>query len=72
MLLLGIVSLFVANPLWVGIVIALAAYVLEMFIDNVAARMTVGWMVKFAWSVGITLCILNLIYFWVFAMKGVS
>ncbi len=71
-LLLGIVSLFVANPLWVGIVIALAAYVLEMFIDNVAARMTVGWMVKFAWSVGITLCILNLIYFWVFAMKGVS
>jgi formate hydrogenlyase subunit 4 len=71
-LVLGIVSLFVANPLWVGIVIALAAYVLELFIDNVTARMTVGWMVRFAWSVGVTLCILNLIYFWVFAMKGVS
>jgi ech hydrogenase subunit B len=72
-LLLGIVSLFVANPLWVGIVIALVAYVLELFVDNVTARMTVGWMVRFAWSVGITLCILNLIYFWVFAaFKGVS
>ena len=72
-LLLAIVSLFVANPLWVGIVIALAAYVLEMFVDNIAARMTVGWMVRFVWAVGITLCILNLIWFWVFAaIKGVS
>jgi ech hydrogenase subunit B len=72
-LVLGIVSLFVANPLWVGIIIALAAYVLELFIDNVTARMTVGWMVRFVWAVGITLCILNLIYFWVFAaFKGVS
>jgi formate hydrogenlyase subunit 4 len=72
-LLLGIVSLFVATPglWWLGIIIALAAFVLELFIDNIAARMTVGWMVKFAWSVGLTLCILNLIWFWVFA-KGVS
>jgi formate hydrogenlyase subunit 4 len=72
-LVLGIVSLFVANPLWVGIIIALAAYALELFIDNITARMTVGWMVRFVWSVGVTLCILNLIWFWVFAaFKGVS
>jgi len=30
-------------------------------------------MVRFVWAVGITLCILNLIWFWVFAaIKGVS
>ena len=72
-LLLGIVALFWANPLWVGIIIALAAFVLEMFIDNITARMTVGWMVKFAWSIGLTLCILNLLYFWLLLpIKGVS
>jgi formate hydrogenlyase subunit 4 len=72
-LVLGIVSLFWANPLWVGIIIALAAYVLELFVDNVTARMTVGWMVRFAWAVGLSLCILNLLWFWVFAaFKGVS
>lgn len=71
-LLLGIVALFWANPLWVGIIIALVAYILELFIDNITARMTVGWMVKFAWSVGLVLCILNLIYFWLLPIKGVS
>ncbi len=71
-LMLGIVALFVANPLWVGIVIALAAFLLEMFIDNIYARMTVGWMVRFVWSIGLVLCILNLIYFWVLPIKGVS
>ncbi len=72
-LLLAIVALFWANPLWVGILIALAAYLLEMFIDNITARMTVGWMVKFAWSCALGLCILNLIWFWVLPLfKGVS
>ena len=36
-LLLAIVALFWANPLWVGILIALVAFVLELFIDNIAS-----------------------------------
>lgn len=72
-LLLAIVSLFYANPLWAGIVIALVCYGIEMFVDNIAARMTVGWMVRFVWAVGLTLCILNLLWFWVLPLvKGVS
>lgn len=68
-LLLGLVSLFWANPLWVGIIIALAAFVLEMFIDNIAARMTAGWMVKVSWAVGLILGVLNLAY--LYLKKGV-
>lgn len=71
-LLLGIVALFWAQPLWLGIIIALLAYILELLIDNITARMTVGWMVKFAWAVGLVLCVLNLAYLYVINMRGVS
>lgn len=47
-LLLGLVALFWANPLWIGILIALAAFIIELFIDNINARMTGGWMVRFS------------------------
>ncbi|MDH7577225.1 MAG: NADH-quinone oxidoreductase subunit H [Bacillota bacterium] len=69
-LLLGIIALFWANPLWVGILIALAAFILELFIDNIAARMTAGWMVRFSWAIGLVLCVLNIAY--LYLMKGVS
>lgn len=71
-LLLGLVFLFWANPWWVGLLIAAAAFLAEIFIDNITARMTVGWTVKFAWTVGLSLSILNLIYFWLLPIKGVS
>lgn len=70
-LLLGIVALFWANPLWIGILIALAAFVLELFIDNIAARMTAGWMVRFSWAIGLVLCILNIVYLYLSPAKGV-
>jgi len=68
-LLLGLVALFWANPLWIGILIALAAFVIELFIDNINARMTGGWMVRFSWAFGLVLCIVTLAYWWI--MKGV-
>lgn len=68
-LLLGIIALFWSNPLWIGIVIALAAFVLEIFIDNLSARMTAGWMLRFSWAVGLVLCLLNIMY--LYLIKGV-
>jgi ech hydrogenase subunit B len=70
-LLLGIIALFWVHPLWVGILIALAAFVLELLIDNITARMTVGWMVRLSWSVGLILGIANIMYLY-FKTKGVS
>jgi formate hydrogenlyase subunit 4 len=69
-LVLGIIALFWANPLWVGILIALAAFVLEIIIDNIAARMTARWMVRLSWSVGLFLGIINIAY--IYFTKGVS
>ena len=68
-LVLGIIVLFWANPLWVGLLIALAAFLLELVVDNIAARMTARWMVRLSWSVGLTLGIINIAYLYI--MKGV-
>jgi ech hydrogenase subunit B len=70
-LLLGIITLFWVDPLWVGILIALGAFLLELLIDNIAARMTARWMVRLSWSVGLILGISNIAYLY-FKSKGVS
>ena len=69
-LLLGIVALFWTHPLVVGILIALAAFFLELLIDNIASRMTARWMVRLSWTVGLILGILNIAY--IYFTKGVS
>lgn len=68
-LLLGLVALFWANPLWIGILIALAAFIIELFIDNINARMTGGWMVRFSWAIALVFCVLNIFY--IYFIKGV-
>jgi ech hydrogenase subunit B len=68
-LLLGIIALFWVSPLWVGWVIALGIFVLELFIDNIAARMTAGWMIRVSWIVGLILCVSNIAY--LYFKKGV-
>jgi len=68
-LVLGIIVLFWANPLWIGLLIAFAAFLLELVVDNIAARMTARWMVRLSWSVGLTLGIINIAYLYI--IKGV-
>ncbi len=59
-LILGFIVLFWATNIYIGIAIALASFVLEMFIDNISARMTWKWMIWVTWSLGIGLCIANI------------
>jgi ech hydrogenase subunit B len=61
-LLLGLITLFFAKPLWVGIIIALICYALELVIDNISARMTWRWMIKVTWLVGIGAALTNVIW----------
>jgi ech hydrogenase subunit B len=61
-ILLGIVALFFANPLWVGILIALGAYFLELVVDNICARMTWQWMLKATYLVGTGSAGINIIW----------
>ncbi len=59
-LILGFIVLFWATNIYIGIAIALLSFVLEMFIDNISARMTWKWMIWVTWSLGIGLCIANI------------
>jgi ech hydrogenase subunit B len=61
-LLLGLITLFFAKPLWVGILIALGSYLLELVIDNISARVTWRWMLKATWLVGIGAALTNIIW----------
>ena len=61
-LLLGLITLFFAKPIWVGILIALASYFLELVIDNISARVTWKWMLKATWIIGIGAAMTNIIW----------
>lgn len=61
-LFLGLLTLFYTKPLWIGIVIALGCYFLEMVIDNISARVTWQWMLKANWLVGIGVAMTNIIW----------
>lgn len=61
-ILLGIIALFFAKPLWVGIVIALVAYFIELVVDNICARMTWQWMLKATYLVGLGSAGINIIW----------
>jgi formate hydrogenlyase subunit 4 len=64
-LILGMVSLFFAKPLWVGILVALAAYFCEIVIDNISARVTWRWMLKATWLVGLGAALTNIIWLYI-------
>lgn len=61
-LLMGLLSIFFAKPLWVGIIIALVSFFLEMVIDNISARVTWRWMLKATWVIGIGAAMTNIIW----------
>ena len=62
-LLLSILGLFwvVGSLWWLSIIIALGSWFIMLIVDNVNARLTWSWMVKFAWGAGITLVALNIL-----------
>ena len=61
-LLLGLITLFFANNIWIGILLALGSYFLELVIDNISARVTWKWMLKTTWIFGIGVALINIIW----------
>lgn len=59
---LFVVFLFWANPWWAGVLVALAAYFLELVVDNISPRMNWNWMIKVAWTAGILLSTSNMVW----------
>ena len=64
-LLMGLITLFFAKPLWVGIAIALISYFFELVIDNISARVTWKWMLKATWLIGIGAALTNIIWLYI-------
>ncbi len=67
-LLLGLVALFCVHPLWLGLVIALLAFLLEIVIDNICARTSWKWMLKMTWLVGLGAAVTNIC--WLYLAMG--
>ena len=63
-LLLSILGLFwvVGGLWWLSIIIALGSWFIMLIVDNITARLTWSWMLKFAWGAGITLVALNILF----------
>jgi len=62
-LLLSILGLFwvVGSLWWLSIIIALGSWFIMLIVDNINARLTWSWMLKFAWGAGVTLVALNIL-----------
>jgi ech hydrogenase subunit B len=62
MLILGLCSLFWATS-WIGIIVLVGiTYLVEILIDNIMARMTWRWMLSYAWTMGLAMSFVNLIW----------
>ena len=68
MLLLGLVALFWAPNLLIGGLLGLACFFIVTLVDNVAARMTWSWMLRFAWTFGVGLAVVNIAALYLFAV----
>jgi len=63
-LILSILGLFwvVGGLWWLSIIIALGSWFIMLLMDNINARLTWSWMLKFAWGAGVTLVALNILF----------
>jgi len=57
---LGLIMLFWASNLWVGLLLAAVFFVLELVLDNITPRLTYKWMLWASWTTGLAITVLNL------------
>jgi formate hydrogenlyase subunit 4 len=60
--LIGLVFLFFASNVWLGILIAFLAFLSELLIDNAAARVRWQWMLGASWLIALVAGLGNIIY----------
>jgi hypothetical protein len=58
----GVLMAFWSTNLWIGFGLALAGYGAMILADNLTARLTTNWMVRYMWSVPLVLALSNLIW----------
>lgn len=61
-LVLGVAALFWSTSVFWCIVLLVVTYFAEILVDNATARMTWRWMLKYVWSIGLIMAVVNLIW----------
>jgi ech hydrogenase subunit B len=61
-LLISIGALLWATPWWAGVLVGLVCFLASIIVDNVFARLTWSWMLRFGWTVAVPASLANLIY----------
>ncbi len=60
----GLVMCFWHTNLLIGFVLAALVFVFLIVLDNAFSRLTAGWMVRYMWTVPLSLALANLIWLW--------
>ena len=60
----GLMVAFWHTSLIMGIVLAFFGFLMVLVADNVCARLTSFWMVRFMWTIPLTLSLANLVWLW--------
>jgi len=59
------VAMFWATNVWIGTLLAIVCYFLEIIVDNAFARLRTMWMFRYMWTVAFILSLTNLIWLYV-------
>ena len=60
--LLGLMFLFFRQNIIVGLIISLFTFIFVVIIDNISARLSWEWMIKFTWTVVVGISIANILF----------
>lgn len=60
----GLMMAFWHTSLVMGILLALTGFIFVLVLDNISPRLTSWWMVKFMWTIPLTMSLANLIWLW--------
>ncbi|GAK49628.1 respiratory-chain NADH dehydrogenase subunit 1 [Candidatus Moduliflexus flocculans] len=67
-LVMAFVVMFWATNVWIGTLLAIICYFLEIIVDNAFARLRTMWMFRYMWTVAFILSLTNLI--WLYLWKS--
>lgn len=60
----GLIMCFWHTNIWIGLLLETAVFVFILVVDNAFSRLPAGWMVRYMWTVPLTLALANLIWLW--------
>lgn len=67
--LLGLMFLFWKQNIVMGIIIAAATYIFVILIDNISARLSWQWLIKYSWTIILGLSIVNILFLYLNNIK---